>query len=166
MRARSESDTSTPSVARASRSTRSGSGALRASRRSATAAALGRRAGTAVALGAVPARLRRSAAFRHAVALGLRRRARRCRRWRDRFARLCALPDAAAASSASRRAFLALRAAILSASVLIFAADHQHNCGLRMNRFERESAMQVSTVSELCGAKKCLESAELAAVRH
>ena len=97
MRARSESDTSTPSVARASRSTRSGSGALRASRRSATAAALGRRAGTAVALG-----LRRSRGGAGGGATGSRGSA--------------ALPDAAA-SSASRRAFLALRAAIRSASV-------------------------------------------------
>mmetsp|Transcript_20429 Transcript_20429/g.63148 ORF Transcript_20429/g.63148 Transcript_20429/m.63148 type:complete len:282 (+) Transcript_20429:2453-3298(+) len=120
MRARSESDTSRPSVARASRSTRSGSGALRASRRS---AALGLRSGTAVALG------RRVGT---AVALGRRSGTAAARRSRggagggatggatgSRGAGGLALPDAAAASSASRRAFLALRAAIRSASVLI-----------------------------------------------
>ena len=74
-RARSESDTSTPSVARAGRSTRSGSGALRASRRSATAAALGRRAGTAVALGRSGTAVALGRRSGTAVALGLRRRA-------------------------------------------------------------------------------------------
>ena len=106
MRARSESDTSTPSVARASRSMRSGSGALRASR-----PALCHRCGAPAGGLARLWRCGPDSGARAAAPVVVR----------QVRAALPLFQTPRPPHIASRRAFLALRAAILSASVLIFA---------------------------------------------